>query len=386
MFLLGTFRDVLTVPRVWPVVASSLLARLPKGMVPLATVLLLHQATGSYAIAGATAALIAIGDAVSTPLQGRMVDRFGVRRVLAPLACIHVVGVAALLWFVAHGAPVGGLLVGAGVAGLGVPPVSGSVKAVWPRLVEKSTLPAAYTVESLLQQLVFLAGPLLVAAVSTVAGPAMALGAAAGMVAAGTGWFVAVAPATVRTGRRSSGALRVPTVSVLVVGTLLQSVAFGAIPVGLSAVALENHTAAFTGPVQAMLTFGGILGTFAPAGVPSKRVYVRLTAGFAATLVPVAVLAARPSLLLAIGGVLAVAGLFLTPIAATSYVLTEKATDASHRTEAFGWLSTGQAAGNAVGAALAGPLVDHAGPVLALAILPATVALAALVTRWRLSD
>jgi hypothetical protein len=145
---------------------------------------------------------------------------------------------------------------------LGVPPVSRSVEAVWPRLVEKSRLPAAYTFKSLLQQVVFHTGPLIVAGLSLAQGPAI-----------GTGWFVAVAPKIARTPRtrRATGALRVPTIRVLVAETLLQSVAFGAIPVGLAALALENHTVA----------------------------------------------------LVAIGVALAVAGLFLTPIAAVAGLLVD---------------------------------------------------------------
>jgi MFS-type transporter involved in bile tolerance (Atg22 family) len=76
-----------------------------------------------------------------------------------------------------------------------------------------------------------------------------------------------------------------------------------------------------------------------------------------------------------------VAGLFLTPVAATSYVLIQKATTPAHRTEAFAWLSTGQAAGNAAGAALAGILTGSVGAAIALGVLPVAVGLAALVAR-----
>ncbi|WP_328334118.1 hypothetical protein OHA70_18330 [Kribbella sp. NBC_00382] len=85
-----------------------------------------------------------------------------------------------------------------------------------------------------------------------------------------------------------------------------------------------------------------------------------------------------------IGLFLGVAGLFLTPIAAACYVLLQRSTDPTNRTEAFAWLSTGQAAGSAAGAALAGLLVDQAGTFAALAMIPIPVALAAGVTRWRL--
>lgn len=43
----AAFRLVLALPHARLVAATSLLARLPKGMVPLATVLLLRQSTGS---------------------------------------------------------------------------------------------------------------------------------------------------------------------------------------------------------------------------------------------------------------------------------------------------------------------------------------------------
>src|SRR5260370_38406170 len=76
-----------------------------------------------------------------------------------------------------------------------------------------------------------------------------------------------------------------------------------------------------------------------------------------------------------------VAGLFVTPMAATSYVLIEQATTPAHRTEAFTWLSTGQGTGNAARAALAGILTGSAATALALGILPTAVGLAALIAR-----
>src|SRR5215472_2996957 len=89
-----SFHVVLALPRARAIAASSLVARLPKGMVPLATVLLLHQVTGSYAMAGISAALVAGGDAASTPVQGRLIDRLGRGWVLIPTAAVHVIAVA----------------------------------------------------------------------------------------------------------------------------------------------------------------------------------------------------------------------------------------------------------------------------------------------------
>ncbi|HEX6443659.1 MAG TPA: MFS transporter [Streptosporangiales bacterium] len=377
-------------PGVRSVAASSLLARLPKGMVPLATVLVLHRATGSYAVAGSATALIAIGDAATTPVEGRLVDRFGMAAVLLPLAMLHLAGVAALLAFATRGSSVVGVAAGACAAGIGVPPVSGCVKAVWPHLVDRHRLPAAYAIESLLQQVTFLSGPLLVALCATLANPVLALASAAVLVGVGTAWFV-IAARTVWPSSRERrhwprGAMRVAAVRALVCTTGAQSMVFGALPVGIAAFTMAGNVPDLAGVVLASQTLGGVLGTFLPARTATARRYTRLLVRYAAALGPVAVMAASPSspTLFAIGLALLVAGLSITPIAATGYLLTEQATQSTHRTEAFAWLSTGQAVGNAAGAAVAGMLIEHAGTVAALTILPLAAALAAAISHWAL--
>lgn len=382
----AALRAVVDPPSVRLVAATSLVARLPKGMVPLATVLLLRQSAGSYAIAGIAVALTALGDAASAPAQGWLADRLGCGRVLIPTAAVHVAAVAALLLLVRDRAPVAAVLACAGLAGIGLPPVSGSIKAAWPRLAGPADLPAAYALESLLQQVVFLSGPLLVAVMTAAGGPAAALACSAALVAVGTVSFAAAlaraAPARrTRRGQRAHGAWRLPAVRILGCATMLQGLAFGALPVGIAAVCAAARHPGLAGIVLAALTAGGLAGAFGPVAAAGQRRYLRLCWLFAAALVPAAALGVWPSAvsLLGIAAALAAAGLLVTPIAAISYVLTEQATTPAHRTEAFTWLSTGLAIGGAVGAALAGVLVSAAGPAAALAILPAAIALSALV-------
>jgi MFS family permease len=377
-----SFRSVLALPHARAAAASSLIARLPKGMVPLATVLLLHQVTGSYALAGLTAALVAAGDAVSTPLQGRLIDRAGRGPVLIPTAAVHVTAVTALLLLArAHG-PAGALAASAGVAGVGMPPVSGSIKAVWPQLAGPGRVTDAYTIESLLQQIVFLAGPLLVALLASTGGPQAALACSAGLVLAGTIWFTAATARLARpAGRpRSRTPWRGRDVRILVGCTLLQGLIFGALPVGLAAVTAAARLPSLAGVLQAATTVGGLTGTFALAVTASRHGYLKVTIAFAAALVPAAVLATAPSapVLAGVGTSLAVAGLFLTPVAAVSYLLMQQAAAPVHHTEAFAWLSTGLAVGTAAGSGLAGLLAGWSDPAAALAICPAAAGLSAL--------
>src|SRR5687768_13943399 len=76
----------------------GLLARLPYATTALATVMLLHAATGSYAFAGAAAAAQSLTMSVGGLAAGRLVERFGPRRLGAVAAAANAV---ATVWLVA---------------------------------------------------------------------------------------------------------------------------------------------------------------------------------------------------------------------------------------------------------------------------------------------
>ncbi|MEU4191206.1 MFS transporter [Kribbella sp. NPDC026611] len=377
------FRTVLALPHVRSLAVSSLIARLPKGMMPLAVVLLVSRQTGSYAIAGTVTALFAMGDALTAPWQGRLVDRFGYVRVLIPIAVVHVTATIGLTIARSPAA----LCALAAVAGLGVPPISGAVKARLAELVADDQVPTVFAMESLLQQSFFLLGPLLATGLVALAGPAVDAVVAAVMVAAGTFGFVAAAGPGRSSGRdrgRRRGALRIPAVRLLSACTLLQSLTYGVLPIALVAAATHAGAPAAAGVVQATLTLGGVIGSTGDG----SRDYVRLMARFACCLVPLTVFAMieSPVGLAGLATTLLGTGLLATPLATSGYLLIRRATPVECRIEAFAWQSTGLAVGTALGAAIGGALVDRGGPALAFAVPPLAVGLAAAlagVIRWR---
>ncbi len=92
---------------------------------------------------------------------------------------------------------------------------------------------------------------------------------------------------------------------------MLQSLVFGALPVGVAAVTAAAGLPDLAGVLRAALTAGGVIGTFGPVTAAGKRHYVRLSSRFAAALLPVAALSVRLSagFLIAIGAALAGGGL-----------------------------------------------------------------------------
>ncbi len=99
------YAEVLRVPHVAPLIAATLIARFPIGINGLALILYLRHATGSFAVAGVVAGGLAAGGGIGAPVQGRLVDSFGQRRVLVPLAFVHATALGSVVAFAELGAP-----------------------------------------------------------------------------------------------------------------------------------------------------------------------------------------------------------------------------------------------------------------------------------------
>ena len=86
-----------------------------------------------------------------------------------------------------------------------------------------------------------------------------------------------------------------------------------------------------------------------------------MTAALAATVLGVAPLAVMPGIWPMAAGITA-AGLGISATLASSYRVAGMAVPAGQRTEAMSWLTTAAATGTALGAPLAGHLIDSSGP------------------------
>src|SRR5690349_16344025 len=132
---LSRFGAVLGAPGARPMVASSLIGRLPLGMAPFAILLLLRAEGRSYAEAGFVVAAYSLTLAAVSPVAGRLIDRFGQGGVLVPMAGGFATGLVVLAALARAGAPLAALAAVAVAAGASHPPLSASVRALWPRVL-----------------------------------------------------------------------------------------------------------------------------------------------------------------------------------------------------------------------------------------------------------
>ncbi|MDQ6804969.1 MAG: MFS transporter [Actinomycetota bacterium] len=165
----------------------------------------------------------------------------------------------------------------------------------------------------------------------------------------------------------------------MAVGMLL-----GADEVAVIAAARALHSTTTTAPLFAIWgagsLIGGLLLTRLGGGARTAGglalLLGALTAGHLA-LIP------ADGSVLELGAVLLLAGAAIAPTEATLYAMVDNAAPAGTGTEAFAWLATGMAIGDAIGAAGAGLVADHAGPTAAFALAGGAGALAVLTTLKR---
>ena len=248
--------------------AISLLGRLPIGLTGLAILLLAQTSSGSFAQGGAAAACYVVGLAAVAPLLGRAIDRYGPRRILIGTGVLFPAALIALV-FAVDARSAAWTLALAGGAGASFPPITVCVRTYFRRrLAEEGLLAAAYSAESVVIELIFIAGPVLVALFVAKASAATAVWFSAVCALAGTLLFLR-SPALrtwqiePRTSRSLLGPLTERGFPALVVVVLCFSSAFGFLEVGVVAYASEAAQPALAGVLLGITSAGSALGGFA---------------------------------------------------------------------------------------------------------------------------
>jgi MFS family permease len=383
---LRRYAELLRVPHVAALVASTLLARLPIGINALAIVLFLRHETGSFAVAGGVAGALAAGAGLGAPVIGRLVDRLGAR-VLLPLAVIHAAVLGLLVIGGKADAPTAALAIAGLVAGASVPPTSSVQRTLWPELLgERIELrQAAFALDSVGIELLFTTGPLITGVIAAIASPEAALGVSAFAVLAGTGSFLAqpIVREVVRgsdDGERDLiGALRSAGVRTIVFISIPAGIGLGMCEVALPAFCYEQGAAQRAGILLAIWSAGSAIGgvVYGVMHRPDlQRMHMVVSLLLPLSLVP---LAAAPSFV-AMAVLVVPAGLFISPLLATQNELIGFVAPPGARTEAYTWPQTAFVGGIAIGAALAGGLVEAAGASPAFLVAAAIASLGTVLT------
>ncbi|KQS61138.1 MFS transporter [Geodermatophilus sp. Leaf369] len=374
-------RQYLTVwrlPSAPVLLVAGFAGRLPSAMVPLALLLLVQQQTGSYAVAGLASATYGIAMAVMAPVLGRLADRRGARVILLSQAVAYPLLLVVLASTVLTTTSVPLMVVASAAAGMSTPLVSGTVRALWSR-VDPRVRPTAYALDATTTELVFVAGPTTVAALTLLASPVAAIALAGVLTVVGTlgiafsGAMRAWQPA-VPVQRSLFSTVRVPGMPrVLVSGTALM-LGFGAIEVAVPAFADAAGSPGLSGVLLATWSLGSVAGGLwfgaRVLSVSLPRLYRWGLLGTTIGMVPLAAVSSP----LVLGALLFLGGTAIAPTLTVQNSLVGSIAPADATTEAFTWLSTIAFGASAVGAAVGGAIVETSYGVGGALVMAATAA------------
>ena len=368
--------------------AAGFIARLPLSMIGVGIVIMVSQLGGEYWLAGSVSATQALAAAAIGPQISRLVDRHGQRRVVLPATAVTVAAICALVLCARYAAPDWTLYVAAAVAGC-MPSMGALVRSRWAEIHRESPrlLHTAFSLESVLDEVIYVVGPVLAITLSTSvsaeAGPLMA----AVLLAVGVLLFAAQRrtepPVRPEPQHAGGSALRIQGLGLLVLTLTSVGASYGSVEVATVAYAGAHDHKALSGLLLGVYALGSGLagaafGTMRPRGAITRRLLVSVWA-MAVTMAP---LLFAPGLA-ALAGVLFVAGMSVAPILITTMELVGHLAPAAQLTESITWIVSGLSLGVALGYTASGWLADVAGasagywvPCAAALLAASTVSLA----------
>lgn len=186
----AVYRQLLRMPHAARVTVGGVLAQAPGPLVGMGVLLAVRAQYDSFAVAGTASAASAVFFAITSPIIGRLIDRYGQRRVGVPLIgvwCAAIIHLCVALWFQA---PVWVIVLASGTSGLAVP-FGSMMRARWNIAMEDNPagMNSALSMISVGEELMWTVGTPLATVISTLLSPFLSIGLGA-VCLIGGGWAV----------------------------------------------------------------------------------------------------------------------------------------------------------------------------------------------------
>jgi MFS family permease len=335
-------------------------------MMGIGLVMMVSAQYKSYGTAGAVTAANSIAWALGAAMISNLVDRYGQRRVMLPGALISASSLAVLVVLGTLKAPVWTLFPAAVISGVTAGAPGALVRSRWNYVLRDARkLHTAFSLESTLDELTFVVGPVAATLLATQVAPAAGLVAPIVLLVSGSFWFYslrATEPPVNRGGgeRRTEGwLLAMPGVVPIAIVTVMVGWLFGAIDVTVVAATEVWGNKTHAGLILAALSLGSAFGGLGYGSrhwvSPTVRRWVIFLTALTATTVMLPL--ASGATVLAIGGF--AAGFTVAPTLINLNTLMQSLVPDARLTEGLAWVSCSLGVGVSLGSTLAGQLIDR---------------------------
>ncbi len=158
------------------ILVAGFLARAPQAMMPLGIMTAFTAASGEIAVGGLATGVFSVAVAIFSPLIGRGADLWGQRTLLLALTPLNALAILSLFWAASNGRYGGPIALLWFLAGATAIPVGSFARARWVNTgPPPGTMAAAFSYESVADELVFVLGPALVGIAASTSAPAAPL-------------------------------------------------------------------------------------------------------------------------------------------------------------------------------------------------------------------
>jgi hypothetical protein len=390
--------------RVLHLLGVAFLSRVAVAATPLALLVALADVYG-FGVAGLIDGSYTVVLAGLGPLRARVLDRVGQRAALIAMGTVAMCCMALVVVAIARVWPWPVTLALIVAAGLSAPPLNAALRVSWRQAVTgPEALKVVHLADSIVEELGFVIGPALAGLGFALLAPQVTyrlavLGVGASVVlylSAAWRYRLGERPApdsgaggdgagtAERRARRWLGPLGEPPMVPILAPLLVMGFMFGGLGVFIPAYTLHLGMLGWSGPIIALISVGGVTGGIVYGALHwEASLWTRhrlLATGF---VIPCCMLAFadRPWLL---GALLLLAGLFVTPLFGTAFLLVDSAISPHTRHEASAWVGASTDLANGVSAIAIGALVARAQWRPALLVLSAAALVCLVLIRvWR---
>jgi MFS family permease len=347
---------------------AGFIGRMPISMDSLALIFIIVHASNSYTLAGLLAAVGSLVVAVALPFWARTADRIGQSRVLFVVVPSRVILLTLFILLVIHHAPTWSWFLSLIIAESTVINTGGFVRRRWLWALgdDRNLINTAYSYEGLMDEIVFILGPVIATAGATSIAPAAGLIVGMFFMLIGTGIFVMQKtteppPHPRNTDEPHPAVMRNPAVQAVVFPAIFLGGFFSAVGIVVVAFAQEHQAASRTGLLLAAWAFGSAIAALFNGAIKwrmnhAKRFWTFL---ILLTFLSLPFFFVHNLTFLAIA--LFCNGLGVAPLLVAAYGVAESAVPPGQITETLAWVVAGMPVGGAVTSAIAGWVIDNYG-------------------------
>ncbi|CAB4669968.1 MAG: MFS transporter [Actinobacteria bacterium] len=347
---------------------AGFIGRMPISMDSLALIFIVVAASDSYALAGSLAAVASVVVAIALPIWSRWADRYGQGRMLWIAMPLRVGFLSIFIYLVTSHAPIWSWFVSIIAAESAVNNTGGLIRRRWLWALgdDRVLINTAYSYEALLDEFVFILGPVIATACAVSIAPS------AGLIAGMIFMVIGVSSLAIQKSTQPPAhprdnsephppVMRNRSVQAVVISTIFIGGFFNAVAIVVVAFSQEHHAQSSTGVILGIWAFGsGIAAIF--NGVikwkinNAQRFWIFLVSLCALSLPLVFV---HSMVFLAIA--LFFNGFAIAPLIVAAYGVAETAVPPGQITETLAWVVAGMPLGGAAASAISGWVIDHHG-------------------------